>query len=318
LDLEAGPRPPGAAPPVDGLDEIWITESTPGGAGVVEQLVEHYADDPRRFYSLVESALGPGDAEVIDGELTRLLELATTDQDTLADRLREVRSAVGNEDRFRKHRALLAEMSGRGMVPSHPVVAALQARVLRPGSSPDTDKLLLYLVRRWKRLEEILGIEIDARVFAHVAALDGQVAARVGNVVGNAGAGDNWAFNTIYGLLWPRGAAVRAHALRGYNPFADEPEADRHVVLDVVRATGDIVPLTAPDWRVRATESLTRAGTVRVTAAAGHADELRRELLGLAAQPIEVDFLALYPQLHAVERSADGLSAVLRLREAVQ
>lgn len=318
LDLDAGPRPPGARPPIDGLEEIWITESTPGGAGIVEQLVEHYADDPRRFFSLIESALGPSDAELVDAELVRLLKLATDASDSLADRIDDVRTATGNERRFQAHRALLAEMSARGMIPSHPVIAAMQARILRPGSSRNTDALLLDMVSKWKGMEESLGIEIDARVFAHVAGLDNGIVDRLVETIGGARIGDNWAFNTIYGLLWPRGTAVRSHALRGYNPFADDREADRHVVLEVVRPAGDVVVLTSPNWREQVTQSLVHQGTVRIITDGGRASELKSALLGLLSQPVEIDFLNLYPQLHSIERNVEGFAAVLRLREAVQ
>lgn len=48
-------------------------------------------------------------------------------------------------------------------------MTAINARILRPGSTPETDKLLLDLIRLWHQEEARLGIEIDARVFAHVA-----------------------------------------------------------------------------------------------------------------------------------------------------
>src|SRR5262249_34364035 len=69
LDLDYGPRPSAS----DELEEIWITEETPGGAGIIEQIVDNYADDPRRFFELVQSALGASDLEIVDIQLTRLL-----------------------------------------------------------------------------------------------------------------------------------------------------------------------------------------------------------------------------------------------------
>ncbi len=47
---------------------------------------------------------------------------------------------------------------------------AINARVLRPGSNQETDKLRLDLIRLWHEEEERLGIEIDARVFAGLSA----------------------------------------------------------------------------------------------------------------------------------------------------
>jgi hypothetical protein len=49
------------------------------------------------------------------------------------------------------------------------VMTAINARVLRHGSTPETDKLLLDLIRLWHQEEARLGIEMYARVFAYVA-----------------------------------------------------------------------------------------------------------------------------------------------------
>ena len=53
---------------------------------------------------------------------------------------------------------------------THPVMAALNARVLRPGSSPQSDRMLRGLVDDWEARGDRLGIEIDARVFAYARA----------------------------------------------------------------------------------------------------------------------------------------------------
>jgi hypothetical protein len=67
-------------------------------------------------------------------------------------------------DRLRK------VLSSQGILVTHPVMTAINARVLRPGSNQETDKLLLDLIRLWHEEEERLGIEIDARVFAGLSA----------------------------------------------------------------------------------------------------------------------------------------------------
>ena len=52
---------------------IWLTETSGGGLGLIEQLVRFYTQDPRRFWGLVDSALGPSDYEYTDAALTHLL-----------------------------------------------------------------------------------------------------------------------------------------------------------------------------------------------------------------------------------------------------
>jgi len=48
-------------------------------------------------------------------------------------------------------------LSFQGILVTHPVMTAINARVLRPGSNQETDKLLLDLIRLWHEEEERLG-----------------------------------------------------------------------------------------------------------------------------------------------------------------
>ena len=83
---------------------------------------------------------------------------------------------------------------------THWVMTAINARILRPGSNRETDKLLLDLIRLWHEEEERLGIEIDARVFGYIAStkddLDGALAH-----LGLIQPSSYWRFQVIYGLL---------------------------------------------------------------------------------------------------------------------
>src|SRR5690606_21568735 len=70
LDTEPGPRMgyPGGVPD----DEVWLTETSVGGAGVVEQFVARYAADPRRVTALLDHSLESGEWEQVDTQLRRL------------------------------------------------------------------------------------------------------------------------------------------------------------------------------------------------------------------------------------------------------
>ncbi len=92
LDIDPGPRPLGSPPVPDGCEEVWITEATIGGGGVVEEILRTFAADPRRFFRIAESALAATDFEIVDRELTRLLALTATDAE-LNVALDAVRSA---------------------------------------------------------------------------------------------------------------------------------------------------------------------------------------------------------------------------------
>jgi hypothetical protein len=316
LDLDAGPRPPDTPPAPDGLEEIWVTEATIGGGGLVEELLRRYAEDPRRFFLLARSALSPSDFEIVDAELTRVLELLAVDDEVraAAARTREAGNHAELEERVASFQDLLAS---RGILTTHAVISAIHARVLRPASSPATDAMLREIVRRWHEAEESLGVEVDARVFAYVASATPLLNTALAHVGRQRLADPLWRFGTVYGLLWPRGGAVRARTLGSYNPFATLPEADRSVLLDLLQATEAHIELGQAGWRESLADALSTRGAAHLYADPARNSELRAATLAAVGSPLDVDYLHLYPQVEGVERTRDRISVRLQLREVL-
>lgn len=317
VDIDPGVRPAGVPEPSVGESELWVTEATLGGAGVLEEVTRRYAEDPRRFFRLVESALGPSDYELVDAELTRLLELVAVDT-ALAARFEDVRSAARHEELQAAVSRLEAELSARGILVTHAVMSAVYARLLRPGSGPHTDALLLGLIHRWRAEETRLEVELDARVFAYLLGKDNGVTEALAKIDPAVAGTPTARFHALYGLLWPRGNTVRSVALTSYNPFAPMPPTDRELVLDRLTRTSPTVTVGEEGWRAAVADGLREHGTVRLSAPLAARDALKAALLDLAAEPVEIDALYLYPQLEGIERGPSGFRATVYLAEAVQ
>ncbi|HVA84705.1 MAG TPA: hypothetical protein VNF73_00155, partial [Candidatus Saccharimonadales bacterium] len=297
--------------------EIWLSEPSIGGGGIVEEFTRRYADDPRRFFRLVESALAPSDFEIVDAEIARTLDLAVDDAD-VRNRLASVRSASSHAATTSSVRELLAALADHGVAVSHPVIAALNARVLRPGSSAQTDALLHRLVGRWRSEESRLGVEVDARVFAFVASASDDVDRAVPPPGGVTGDQRQRRFGTLYGLLWPRGSAVRSSSLRTYNPYHPHPPTDRALVLTAFRSTTPLVPLSDPDWRELLAAALVEGGAAILAAPAADARRLRSAIIEIQGIPVDVGFLMLHPRVIGFARDGAGLRARFELGEAFQ
>jgi hypothetical protein len=315
LDIDAGPRPLDIPVQAE-IEEIWITESTIGGGGIIEEILRRYAADPANFFRLATSALEASDFEIVDSELTRLLELTSTSVE-VADAMANVRVAQGYvelkqaSDNFRK------VLSTQGILVTHPVMTAINARIVRPGSNTETDKLLLDLIRLWHQEEERLGIEIDARVFAYVVSHDDRLdqgLLHLGLVQPN----PYWRFQVIYGLLWPRGSIVRSRALSAYNPFVMLPDADRELVLDVLQVGDRTVWLDDPNWREQVADGFRQGVSVLLIALFDAREDLKSAMLSLAVEPMELGFLQVYPLVEGVQRHTQGFAVRLRVREVVQ
>lgn len=296
---------------------IWISEPSLGGGGIVEEFARRYTDDPRLYFQLVESALAPNDFEIVDGELSRTLDLAVQDEQ-IAERLAAVRAQDGHGATTVAMRRLRTALTMRGIAVTHPVTAALSARVLRPGSSSQTDRVLFDLVSQWRAEEGRLGVEIDARVFAFAASASDAIDQVVPAVTAGAADPRQRRFATLYGLLWPRGSAVRASGLRSYNPYHPPAPTDRLLVASALRRTTPIVDLTEPEWLERLGAGLIEQGAVLLTVASDAPRLLRSAIVEVLGRPLDAGYLMLYPRVVGFERDGSDIRVRFELREAFQ
>ena len=317
LDIDAGPRPPHLSGETSPPAEIWITEGSSGGGGMIEEIQRRFANDPRTFFHLVENALEASDFELVDEELTKVLNMIKNDS-SLQDIFADIRRAYGYEELRNADKRLKNALTSRGIFLSHPVLSALNMRILRAGSSPQSDTLLREMLWRWRSEEARLGIEIDARVFAFSVADDPLLRDAVAHVDPSTRDNRNWRFQVLYGLLWPRGSEVRSRNLATYNPFSQLPPADRDILRSILGTDRQTVLLGSESWWDKLTAILAKEGVVYLTAPAKEAEALKTALLELAATPLDVGYLHLYPRLAGLRRHHNTISAILEIKEAVQ
>jgi hypothetical protein len=317
LDLEPGPRPPGYNEPPFDEREIWLTESTPGGAGVLEEILRRFAEDPRRFFRLVDAALSPSEFEVVDSELSRLLDSTQTDEE-LQHALASCRQATGNNETNAAMISLRRLLKGRGYRMSHSVMTAINSRILRPGSDISTDQLLHQLSAEWRASEVSLGVEVDARVFAYVASRESRFEDVLVHLHPEVRDDPQWRFQVIYSLLWPRGNVVRRLSLSAHNPFASLPPSDRELITDCLRASKAVLSVADDDWRDRLSPLMEEYGAVHLAAPSGSRHLLKQALLQILSEPLRIGYLHVYPTVERIEWLNNVLEAVLTSREAIQ
>src|SRR5262249_1618863 len=141
---------------------VWLTEPVVGGGGIVEQLAEEALASPRRLLRLAEAAVRDTDYELADRAQRGLIRLANTEPE-VADELAAFRDAASPDRKRSILQRILAHLAEAGLPAGRTVAAAVTARLLRPGSTPASDAVLLDLVNQIDRLETLLGFEPDAR-----------------------------------------------------------------------------------------------------------------------------------------------------------
>ncbi len=296
-------------------ETLWITEAALGGAAVVDEFLVKYGEDPRRFFELLDAALEPSDLEEIDGQLRLLVDWIATDS-AVADLAAAVRQGSGHAAAVRCAAELRRELATRGMVVSQTVISAIYARVLRPGSGPATDALLARVLAEWDALETRLGVEIDQRTVALVVSARDDLDLALAHLDAPAGDRVAWRYSVLSGVLWPRGAAVRAESLRVANPFARPPETDKRLLQAVLPSTDIEVSTEDPRWFEEAVAALTRRGRVVLTAADGAA--LRGAITRFLVEPVDTDALLVHARVRGARRRGRRVAAVLDLPEVVQ
>ncbi len=301
---------------------VWISESTLGGAGVLEAFAERFASEPRLFFSALDAALAPTDLELVDGGLREILALSLEDAE-ISEQITRLRSTNSHGERALLWQTLSHRLAHRGGIDlSHALSVSLNNRILRAGSGPQLDRLLLDLQLHWDATETSFGIAIGLREYAFIAShdttLSTSVRAFLAATLPAAAIAHVTVLSAITSLLWPRASEVRQRILQSYNPFrqarSTDPAIVRHVLLSREIAS---IALTDPDWEAQLVAAFEAQGTARIFAEAGQAPRFRNALVRLAATPISVGVLQFFPAVERVERADGRIFVTLTLREQV-
>lgn len=307
----------------DGDDRFWLSETTIGGGGFVEELLAKYAEDPRRYFRFLDAALGGSDLESVSDDLGRVLAMVSSGSDEhsgLIEAFEAIRIAASHEESVQAVTRLRTELSQRGVLPGATLLVALNTRLLSPGTSAATDRFIAKLLQDWSTAEQRLGVDIDARVFASVKSADDALerALQVTPAGDSDAARANWRFGVLGGMLWPRGTQLRVENLRLRNQFEASQESDRLLLLSSVARPVEQVRVSATDWFSQLSDLLLREGTVELSASVEESRQLAAALLYLGTEPIDSEAILVHPRVTGVIRDGDQLRATIELPEALQ
>jgi len=295
----------------DGVDTVWISETSEGGLGIVEALAYRYGEDPARFWTLVATALRPNAYEYTDRRLTDLLRHVVEEEPggELAQAMARVRAAQSAGQASEAVKDVRSAWSVREGVLRHADVAALATRLLRPGSDRTTDAAAWSLITAWDGLEDMLGIEVDARVVAYAAG-SGQLSLP-----------RPLTSDQAFSMLWPRGDQARNHHLESYQPYRD---SERPAVLDrmLVAAvhTQDMPRLdaTADDWVVQHQKMLAHEREVELTLPLNQPELLRSVLLQVPLIVVDREVMRLFGEVVQVSRDHQQVLVRVVIKESEQ
>jgi hypothetical protein len=297
--------------------ELWLTEAALGGFGAVEALAQEATQDPRKLLRSLDAVVAISDTELNALGLEAFVELIVADA-TVADSVREIRGLNGHEDRIKGVATLFATLTAKGIVVDQSFKIAVNHRILREGTGPDSDLLLRDLVAEWRAIEERLSISIDLRIFSQIMSGHDEFGPRIRKVVGSNTplemTGSEVA-GVLSGLMWARTGEVRGRAFQSYAQFRTPGHTDPSLVRELILAESRrSVRYNNNGWQEEFEESLASIGTVRLEASPEYESAVHDEIFRILATPIEVDYLQLYPVITEISREL-GTTITFVLRE---
>ena len=285
---------------------VWITETSPGGTGVIQAFADSFSNEPGALFRALEAALAPADLELACLGLRRFIEVACFDK-PIADLLDKVRNTVDHSLRDDLRSQLYEALSNHHVEVSHGLSVSINTRLLKLGTSRGSDELLFQLISAWESYESRCNIAIGLREFCFVALKDSSIKHRVKailKVADDRSSGDYELIQSLSCALWSRGIEVRQRALQSYNPYRRSRITDPSLVRALLLSP-QVAPVNIADenWMKSLIENLAEYGTADLIATIDNERKLRSVIIQIIGTPIDVGYLQFFP---AVERLARG------------
>jgi len=287
---------------------IWLTEAEQGGCGIIANLSDLYAEDPRRVLNVFMRHLREGEHEQIDHQLHQLL-LRVQKSSELQHHFSQVRYAEDYQQRKEANIALQAFLLKEGFILQQSFLNLLYSRILRPGSHPESDLELLQLFEQWQSLEQKTGLEWALNIFTHTVAYQ---KSRTKN--------EEEIFDlhcNYQGILWPRGQIVRSAELSFYNPFYLNNTTERLLLKSLF--SEKVVKISANSDYLKELHSLIiEKGIVDLLVPKHSSCSAAKIMMHLQEQHLDYYGLWLYPRIIGLYHDSEGVILRVELAEAVQ
>ena len=284
---------------------ILISESDPGGCGYLERLRSLLVRYPGRAIDGLISCTKPTDSESVLVSIQALLaSSADEDGGGLLDQFREASTASDSQEisRLIKRRFL-----SLGKYPSKTLMNVLYTKILRTGSSVETDARTRELIDQWESINSGQGLEWPLTVYSFV------VAARE--------ASSNEELQRIKSevqdLLYPQGHEVRANALNFYNKFSGLIQTDRAVVEGLLQPATR-VPVIDGFEKTEILAALKAVGEVEVVISPTEQSKLESLVSDLLVCDIEHHGLLFAPTVTSISYVESGLVMKFELPKVSQ
>ena len=300
----------------------WVSETTLGGAGVVESFAYNVADSPNKLFDNLESVITPSESELIDEALTQIVKFSQIDDDLkqIMYDLRNVTSLRSRQVHWSKFTEHFNKLSNRYI--GKATAVSINSRLLRPGSNSNLDLLYHRLLAFRATLETKCNFVIPNREFAYIASKEQDFSLLIENYLKSYLSPQeiqNVSFiATIESLIWVRSFDVRKTELQSYNPFKKIQFVDP-ILIRLLGAEKYIkeIMFSDPKFENIASDELRTKGIVKILFDLGDTDRFQSEIMRFLATPVDIDIFQFYPSIDGVEQKELMFHVTIILREQI-
>ena len=288
---------------------IFVAETSSGGLGHIEAVVRTLLESPESFHEGVRQALHFCPREETAESLFTFLK--ALNEEIEGGPLRVAVSRIREATDFKAAEIATGELrqalSIAGLDGSRSFVVSVLARIIRPGSTPDTDRVAYLINALWRRRSLKLGIDIDPAVWAYICSSSKPGARRFGRILQTLSGGANVTRGHIYRL-------VQQMLFEGCRHSCPECLADRNRYNDAGLASRELAstwlglkPLqilisTSEDWRAQLRLALREHGIAELVCENSELTEAMLNLQQLLAEELEVESVLIPPSISAMYR----------------
>lgn len=301
-------------------NNIWISETTAGGVGLISRIADAIALRPREFDLQMLDTLQHCEREQLAGQLQTLAQLVDQADTLLSSAFAQVRDVADLPKQVETRQVLATILDNHGVPPTRELIVALNTKFLRPNSSPDTDMLIATLVRYWRQEEERIGCAIDLRVMAVAALRIPEIKEQVREVLERIGVpeartDESQIFNLLQSLLWLNCHNSCPDCVEAQQPYQQLARPSRALLLALLYPHAQPIAYGVPRWKEQVQQELTSAYHVRISCEQDHLEECKKCLLDMLTEPIEIGFQFFYPGVERLARTGRQWIIEVSVRE---
>lgn len=306
----------------DGGYDLTVTESSPGGLGQIETIVNEIKRQPRRFLDAIEHSLNHCAREQSSTDLlavNRSVVCETSGQ--LSEAFSHARAATGFAALEEVKTELKVALQRRGFQVLRGLIVSIVTKLIRPGSGTQSDQLIHLLNRGWQRRSRSLGIAVPLRTFAYCCSRHRKVGSYLRDYFHHLGGEpptDPQLFTQLQQLLLDTCEDSCSECLNQRGRYYDLGLPSRSLTRSWLKIDIQSITLSNhPDWQDRALEILRTEGRVRLLAGVSEQAVLAEALPKFFIEEINLESLRVPVSVARVEQAADCLSVVLHIPDFV-